>query len=168
MAFIYGIFYRMSSLFAKRLTFLDITMTVFLTTMPGIFSKIYHEDVGIGGLHYIALGIGLTIASQINGRTMDRIYIHFKNKNGGVGEPEFRLRKCRPRNVASPFNLILFSIHVSRHVHVAIRPAPCRLGSAAEVTLDRHRHCKSNKRHCHQLCLTAVYFIRVSALWALP
>lgn len=63
--------------------------------MPGIFSKIYHEDVGVGGLHYIALGIGLTLASQINGRSMDRIYIHFKNKNGGVGEPEFRLRKCK-------------------------------------------------------------------------
>jgi hypothetical protein len=24
---------------------------------------------------------------------MDRIYIHFKNKNGGIGEPEFRLRE---------------------------------------------------------------------------
>ena len=116
MAFIYGIFYRMSLLFLWNIYYLLLVrITVFLTTMPGIFSKIYHEDVGIGGLHYIALGIGLTIASQINGRTMDRIYIHFKNKNGGVGEPEFRLRKCKPRNVASPFNLILFSIHVSRH-----------------------------------------------------
>ena len=62
--------------------------------MPTIFSSIYHERIGIAGLHYIALGIGLSLASQVNARFMDRIYIHFKNKNGGVGEPEFRLREC--------------------------------------------------------------------------
>jgi hypothetical protein len=66
---------------------------VFLTTIPAIFSSIYHERVGIASLHYIALGIGLSLASQVNGRFMDRIYIHFKNKNGGIGEPEFRLRE---------------------------------------------------------------------------
>ena len=61
--------------------------------MPAIFANIYHEDAGVGGLHYIALGIGLTLASQSNARYMDRVYIHFKRKNGGVGEPEFRLRR---------------------------------------------------------------------------
>jgi hypothetical protein len=64
--------------------------------MPSIFRDIYHEGVGIGGLHYIALGLGLGLSSQINARFMDRIYIHFKTKNGGVGEPEFRLRTCFP------------------------------------------------------------------------
>ena len=61
--------------------------------MPVIFPTVYHERIGIAGLHYIALGIGLSAASQFNVRYMDRIYIHFKNKNGGVGEPEFRLRQ---------------------------------------------------------------------------
>jgi len=61
--------------------------------MPVIFSTVYHEKIGIAGLHYIALGIGLSVASQVSARYMDRIYIHFKNKNGGVGEPEFRLRQ---------------------------------------------------------------------------
>lgn len=61
--------------------------------MPSIFEGAYHETVGIAGLHYIALGIGLYAAAQINARVIDRVYIHFKNKNGGVGEPEFRLRK---------------------------------------------------------------------------
>ena len=61
--------------------------------MPVIFSTVYHERIGIAGLHYIALGIGLSAASQFNARYMDRIYIHLKNKNGGIGEPEFRLRQ---------------------------------------------------------------------------
>ncbi len=61
--------------------------------MPNIFMGVYHESLGISGLHYIALGIGLTLASQINARMLDKIYVYFKNRNGGVGEPEFRLRK---------------------------------------------------------------------------
>ncbi|GJJ14206.1 hypothetical protein Clacol_008468 [Clathrus columnatus] len=35
-----------------------------LVTIPGIFQNIYKENVGIAGLHYIALGIGLTLGSQ--------------------------------------------------------------------------------------------------------
>jgi hypothetical protein len=66
---------------------------VFLTAMPTIFADIYHEAPGIAGLHYISLGVGLTLAAQINARLLDRIYIRYKNKNGGVGEPEFRLRE---------------------------------------------------------------------------
>ena len=64
-----------------------------LTTVPQIYTDVYHESVGIGGLHYIALGAGLSIASQVNARMLDRIYIHYKKKNNGVGKPEFRLRK---------------------------------------------------------------------------
>ncbi|KDR79426.1 hypothetical protein GALMADRAFT_243502 [Galerina marginata CBS 339.88] len=89
MAFVYGIFY------------------LFLTTMPAIFSNTYHETPGVGGLHYIALGVGLSVASQINARFMDRIYIHFKNKNGGVGEPEFRLPAMVPGSILLPFGLLL-------------------------------------------------------------
>lgn len=64
-----------------------------LTTIPAIFQDIYGEPIGIAGLHYLALGVGLTGASQINARLLDRIYKHFKEKNGGHGRPEFRLRK---------------------------------------------------------------------------
>jgi len=66
--------------------------SVLLTTIPSIFQGVYQQPAGIAGLHYIALGIGMSGASQINARTMDKIYIHLKGKNGGVGKPEFRLR----------------------------------------------------------------------------
>lgn len=93
MAFVYGVFYCASSTCPDRRYIDHSRRLVFLTTMPAIFASVYHERVGVAGLHYIALGVGLSVASQVNARFMDRIYIHFKNKNGGVGEPEFRLRE---------------------------------------------------------------------------
>ena len=65
---------------------------LFITTIPGIFEGVYHQRVGIAGLHYLAAGIGLTGASQINARMLDYIYHKLKERNGGEGKPEFRLR----------------------------------------------------------------------------
>lgn len=81
---------------ATPLSLIDISiyLIVAITTIPSIFEDIYNESVGIGGLHYIALGMGLTLFSQLNARTMDKIYVYLTNKNGGVGRPEFRLREC--------------------------------------------------------------------------
>lgn len=84
--------YIVSRLYPTQIVINKIWSQVFLTVMPTIFTVVYQESLGISGLHYIAMGLGLTGASQINARMLDRIYIHFKNKNNGVGEPEFRLR----------------------------------------------------------------------------
>lgn len=77
MAFIYGVWY------------------LFLTTMPSIFQGVYGERPGIAGLHYLALGGGVVLATQISGKFVDRIYKHLVNTRGidGKGRPEFRLRK---------------------------------------------------------------------------
>ena len=56
----------------------------------------YHEKPGIAGLHYLALGIGLTAGSQGNAIVIDKLYRWLKNRNNGVGEPEFRVRKSYP------------------------------------------------------------------------
>ncbi|KAF7791140.1 hypothetical protein EIP86_002151 [Pleurotus ostreatoroseus] len=61
-------------LFGAYMAFVYGVMYLFLTTMPGIFEGVYRESIGIAGLHYIALGLGLTIAAQINARLMDKIY----------------------------------------------------------------------------------------------
>ena len=66
---------------------------VFITTIPAIFQDVYHQRVGIAGLHYLALGVGLIIGSQLSAIFMDRIYLWLKSRNGGVGKPEFRLRE---------------------------------------------------------------------------
>ena len=77
---------------------------VFLTTIPSIFEGTYGEPVGIAGLHYFALGVGLTGASQLNARMLDKIYKYFSDKNGGVGKPEYRLRE--PINSLSTNRLV--------------------------------------------------------------
>ena len=66
---------------------------VFLTTIPLIFQGIYGESLGIAGLNYIALGIGLSGVSQISARLLDVVYVQLAAKNDGVGKPEYRLRE---------------------------------------------------------------------------
>ncbi|KAF9560806.1 MFS general substrate transporter [Agrocybe pediades] len=99
MAFVYGIFY------------------LFLVTIPLMFREIYHQRPGIQGLNYIALGIGLTLASQANARAMDRIYKHFKAKNGGKGEPEFRIPSLFPGTLLLPFGLLLTGWSAQNRLH---------------------------------------------------
>ncbi|PCH33985.1 MFS polyamine transporter [Wolfiporia cocos MD-104 SS10] len=99
LAFIYGVIYLV------------------LTTIPGIFTYVYHENVGIGGLNYIGLGLGLFITSQINARLLDRVYIHFKNRNGGVGRPEFRLPTVFPGTLLLPIGLLMSGWAAEKHVH---------------------------------------------------
>ncbi|EGN92983.1 hypothetical protein SERLA73DRAFT_190368 [Serpula lacrymans var. lacrymans S7.3] len=90
---------------------------LFLTTIPSIFEGVYEQPVGIAGLHYIALGIGLSGASQINARTLDRVYIHFKNKNGGVGRPEYRLPAMFPGTLLLPIGLLITGWTTKAQIH---------------------------------------------------
>jgi hypothetical protein len=66
---------------------------VFLTAIPSIFRDVYGFSVGIAGLHYIPLGLGMYAGGMILGKFMDRVYGVLKEKAGGVGKPEFRLRE---------------------------------------------------------------------------
>ncbi|KAK0199634.1 MFS polyamine transporter [Desarmillaria ectypa] len=99
MAFIYGVFY------------------LYLTTIPTIFREVYRQSTGIAGLHYIALGIGMGVSSQTNARFMDRIYKYLKDRNGGVGEPEFRVPSMVPGSVILPIGLLLTGWCAQKGVH---------------------------------------------------
>ncbi|KAL1733727.1 major facilitator superfamily domain-containing protein [Schizophyllum commune] len=100
MAFVYGIFY------------------LYLTIIPSIFEgETYHESVGIAGLHYIAFGLGVSLASQINARMLDRIYVYFKTRNDGKGEPEFRLPSMVPGTILLPAGLIVTGWAAQKGVH---------------------------------------------------
>ena len=106
--------------------------------MPTIFADIYNEGPGISGLHYIALGIALSAASQINARVLDPIYIHFKNKNGGVGEPEFRLRELL--FILSDTVLILSSDNGPWIYFPSYWIATCGMVGATPFALDSNGH----------------------------
>ncbi|KAK0191960.1 MFS polyamine transporter [Armillaria mellea] len=45
-----------------------------LTSLPGIFVGVYHESIGVAGLHYIAFGIGLYSGAQIT-NAIQHIYV---------------------------------------------------------------------------------------------
>jgi hypothetical protein len=64
-----------------------------LTTLPAIFPGAYQDSPGIAGLNYIALGIGITGASQVSAIVTDRLYTRIWRKYG-TGKPTFRL--CEP------------------------------------------------------------------------
>ncbi|OBZ77932.1 hypothetical protein A0H81_01635 [Grifola frondosa] len=99
MAFIYGLLY------------------LFLTTIPSIFEGVYRQPVGIAGLHYFALGVGLTGASQINARMLDRVYKYFKEKNGGAGKPEYRLPSMVPGTILLPIGLFIAGWTARPNIH---------------------------------------------------
>lgn len=61
--------------------------------MPTTFQGVYKESIGISGIHYLALGIGLGAGCQIVALWQDKIYVRLQEKNEGMGKPEFRLRE---------------------------------------------------------------------------
>ncbi|KAI0366301.1 MFS polyamine transporter [Pilatotrama ljubarskyi] len=93
------------------------TLYLFLTTIPSIFEGTYREPVGIAGLNYFALGVGLTGASQINARMLDRIYKYFQDKNDGVGKPEYRLPPMIPGAILLPAGLFITGWTARPDVH---------------------------------------------------
>ncbi|THH30522.1 hypothetical protein EUX98_g3665 [Antrodiella citrinella] len=99
MAFIYGLMY------------------LYLNTIPSIYQGVYHESTGIAGLHYLAFGIGLTGASQLNARYMDKVYVYCRKRNGGVGRPEFRLPAMVPGTWILPIGLLLSGWTARASIH---------------------------------------------------
>ncbi|KAI0309817.1 major facilitator superfamily domain-containing protein [Amylostereum chailletii] len=99
MAFIYGLLY------------------LFITTIPDIFENTYGERVGIAGLNYLALGVGLTGASQINARLLDYMYRRLTEKRGGKGKPEYRLPSMVPGTILLPVGLFLTGWTARASVH---------------------------------------------------
>lgn len=111
--------------------------------MPVIFSKVYGQSAEIAGLQYIALGIGLSLASLANAFYVDRIYLYLKNRNEGVDEPEYRLRSSPTLPLAMMLRIytlmnVLFacSIYGSRHPALASRAPDLRVVVAGALTLD--------------------------------
>ncbi|KII89443.1 hypothetical protein PLICRDRAFT_688165 [Plicaturopsis crispa FD-325 SS-3] len=91
--------------------------SVALTTIPDIYEGVYGQRVGIAGLHYIALGIGLTGASQLNARILDIGYRRLKKRNGGVGKPEFRLPSMMFGCLFLPIGLFILGWGARSTVH---------------------------------------------------
>ncbi|KAJ4387171.1 hypothetical protein N0V93_007760 [Gnomoniopsis smithogilvyi] len=76
---------------ALYLMYLYGLMYLVLSTFPTLWMS-YGFSTGIGGLHYIALGLGFFLGAQTCAPLQDRIYARLKKKYGvTVGRPEFRI-----------------------------------------------------------------------------
>ncbi|KAJ7680192.1 major facilitator superfamily domain-containing protein [Mycena olivaceomarginata] len=99
MAFIYGLFY------------------LFLTSMPLMFQGTYGESTGVSGINYLAFGVGVTGASQVNAQFMDWMFRRLKERNGGEGRPEYRIPSMVPGTIALPVGLLITGWAVQAKVH---------------------------------------------------
>ncbi|KAF8915643.1 major facilitator superfamily domain-containing protein [Mucidula mucida] len=81
-----------------------------LTTIPTIVKVVHHEDVGVAARQYIALGLGLWIASQVNARYMDEIYLYLREKNSGVAA-------MVPGSVIFPIGMLISDWCADQGVH---------------------------------------------------
>ncbi|KAI0686161.1 MFS polyamine transporter [Earliella scabrosa] len=93
------------------------TLYLFLTTLPAIFEGVYQQSVGIAGLHYIALGLGMSGISQINAYVLDGSYKYLCKKNGGVGKPEYRLPSMVPGTILLPIGLFMTGWTARASIH---------------------------------------------------
>lgn len=83
-------------------------MYLVLSTFPSLWTDVYHESVGIGGLNYISLGLGFFLGTQIGAPVNDGMYRRLKKKNGGVGRSEFRIPLMFPGSILMPIGLFIY------------------------------------------------------------
>lgn len=92
-------------------------MYLVLATFPTLWTDEYHESIGIGGLNYIALGVGFFIGTQVVAPLQDRIYRALKKRNNGVGRPEFRVPLMVPGAILVPIGLFWYGWSAQAHIH---------------------------------------------------
>ncbi|KAI0368400.1 MFS polyamine transporter [Pilatotrama ljubarskyi] len=103
--------------FAAYLSLIYGMLYIFLTTLPSIFEGVYGERVGIAGLHYFALGIGMSAMAQLGARFLDISYKRLCARNGGVGKPEYRLPMMMPGSILLPVGLFITGWTARPSVH---------------------------------------------------
>ncbi|KAJ9611316.1 hypothetical protein H2200_004500 [Cladophialophora chaetospira] len=92
-------------------------MYLVLSTFPSVWENVYGENVGIGGLNYISLGVGFFLGTQICAPINDRIYRKLKLRNNNEGKPEFRVPLMVPGACLVPIGLFIYGWSARRSVH---------------------------------------------------
>ncbi|KAK9364298.1 major facilitator superfamily domain-containing protein [Lipomyces starkeyi] len=90
---------------------------IFLTTITGVFTHIYHFSPGIAGLSYLGLGTGLMSALLTVGSTNDKLVLYLTERNNGVRMPEFRLRPLLLSCILIPVAMMWYGWAVQRRAH---------------------------------------------------
>lgn len=77
-----------------------------LTTYVNVWTDRYHQDTLTASLHYFAIVIGYTLASQVGSRITDSVWARLKEKNHGQTSPEYRIPLMFPGTLLIPVGLL--------------------------------------------------------------
>ena len=88
-----------------------------LSSFPGLFTNpaYYGMSTEIGGLNYIALGLGYVLGAEMTARISDTFYNRLKRENNNVGRPEFRAPVMVPSAVLLPIGFFLYGWTAETH-----------------------------------------------------
>lgn len=89
-----------------------------LSTFPTVWTDFYGESIGIGGLNYLSLCIGMMTGAQAGGRILDVIYKRLvKGTPDGKGRPEFRIPLLFVSTGLTGGGLFMYGWSVEAHTH---------------------------------------------------
>jgi len=90
-----------------------------LSSFPGVFTNpaSYHMSTEMGGLNYIALGLGYTTGAEMTARINDFTYNRLKRANNNIGTPEFRAPVMIPCAVLLPVGFLWYGWTAETHQH---------------------------------------------------
>lgn len=84
------------------------TLYLVLTSYATLWTERYGQSIGQSGLHYLALAIGYTVASQVGARATDLLWKRLKHRAGGQTAPEYRVPLMIPGAILLPAGLLWF------------------------------------------------------------
>ncbi|KAF5390676.1 hypothetical protein D9757_002566 [Collybiopsis confluens] len=79
-----------------------------LTAFVDVLTNQYGENLGVAGIHYLAIALGSTVGGQVGARVLNTIYRRLKARNGGVGTPEMRLPLLMASAATLPIGLLIY------------------------------------------------------------
>jgi MFS family permease len=96
-------------LLAIYVAYLYGTMYLVLSTYQALWVGKYRESAFVGGLNYIALGIGYIVGSQVCILALDNVYHHLERRNDGIGQAEYRLPLAFVSTILVPVGLLIYA-----------------------------------------------------------
>ncbi|KAI0966806.1 major facilitator superfamily domain-containing protein [Xylaria arbuscula] len=99
--------------------------TLTLSTFAELWVSRYGQSTLVSSLHYIAISVGITLATQGGGRAMDWIYQRLRERDGArspggtlpKGKPEYRVPYMIPGILLMPSGLFWYGWSAQRHYH---------------------------------------------------
>ncbi|KFG82726.1 putative MFS transporter [Metarhizium anisopliae] len=99
---------------AVYMAYLFGTLYLMFATFPDIWTKVYGQSKGVGGLNYLSLAIGCFAGIFLQLKMVDRVYGALKSRNGGVGRPEFRMPSLAIGSVVLTVGLFWYGWSIGR------------------------------------------------------